>query len=177
MSSISASQNTVQPIQNALMPVKSGAERVLLVDDDHTAVLVACRMLESLGFMVHAVNSGAAAKDCISKYRYDLLVSGLQMPNIDGYTLSKQIKDASQDTKVIIMTGLGCADVAGYMNTGIIDGWLFKPFSLSELSGTMRKCKFIETPNISSISRSNRHYSDDQPGLHLGQNKANELNL
>ncbi|MBU4036366.1 MAG: response regulator, partial [Proteobacteria bacterium] len=144
MSSISINQKTVQPIQNTLMLVKSGAERVLLVDDDHTAVAVACRMLESLGFLVHAVNSGAAAKDCIRKYRYDLLVSGLQMPDIDGYALSKQIKDASQDTKVILMTGLGCADVAGYMNTGIVDGWLFKPFSPGELSGTMRKCKLID---------------------------------
>jgi CheY-like chemotaxis protein len=152
--------------QKALMLVNSGAKRVLLVDDDHTIIVVVNRMLEALGFCVQAVNSGGEAKECISQSRYDLLVSDLQMPDIDGYMLSSWLKETSQDTKVIIMTGLGCADVVHYMNTGIVDGWVFKPFSLSELSRAILKCALIKTPNISSFSRANSHPGYGRADLH-----------
>jgi two-component system, NarL family, capsular synthesis sensor histidine kinase RcsC len=169
MSSIPTDKMFFQLNQKALMVVNSKAKRLLLVDDDHATILVVNRMLEALGFWVHAVNSGPAAKDCISQFRYDLLVSDLQMPEIDGYMLSSCLKAKSQDTKAIIMTGVGCDDVAGYMNTGIVDGWLFKPFSLSELRRVIRQCELIPNPNISSFSRANGHPGDARADLHSNQ--------
>ena len=53
---------------------------------------------------------------------------------MDGYTLSGWLKQKSTDTKVIVMTGNNHADVVNYMDTGIVDHWLFKPFSLTKLA-------------------------------------------
>jgi CheY-like chemotaxis protein len=160
--------------QMALDLVNSESKRVLLVDDDHTTIVVVNRMLEALGFWGHAVNSGVAARECINQSRYDLLVSDLQMPDVDGYALSSLLKKTSQSTKVIIMTGLGPGDVADYMNTGIVDGWLFKPFSMTELSRAIIKCTLVETPNISSFSRKNGFSGDAHMGMDLNQDRTDQ---
>ena len=132
-----------QLIQHAkidqVVPLKSGSKRTLLVDDDHDSIVVINQMLEAIGFRVNAVNCGTAAKQCIRRHRYDLLISSLHMKDIDGYTLSCLLKDKSKDTKAIIMTDPGYSDLSGYRNTEIVDGWLFKPFSLSDLNRTLRQ--------------------------------------
>ena len=120
--------------------LRSDSKRTLLVDDDHTSIVVINQMLEALGFSVNAVNCGTAAKQCIRRHRYDLLISNLHMKDIDGYTLSCLLKDKSKDTKAIIMTDPGYSDLSGYRDMGIIDGWLFKPFSLGDLNRTLRQC-------------------------------------
>ena len=174
MSSIPTNKMLLHSNRKALELVHSGSMRVLLVDDDHTTIVVVNQMLEALGFWGHAVNSGVAARECISQYSYDLLVSDLQMPDVDGYELSSYLKKTSPSTKVILMTGLGPVDVAGYMNTGIVDGWLFKPFSMDELSRAILKCTLIETPNLSSFSRSNGFPGYTLTGLQSSQDRTDQ---
>lgn len=172
MSSISTDKRFLHSNPTALKLPNTESKRVLLVDDDHTTIVVVNHMLEALGFWPHAVNCGAAAKECVSQSRYDLMVSDLQMPDVDGYTLSSWLKKTSQTTKVILMTGLGCEDVADYMNTGVVDGWLFKPFSVSELRRAILKCTLIETPNISSFSRGDGFPGDPRSDLHSNQDRT-----
>jgi DNA-binding NtrC family response regulator len=118
---------------------RSAPARALVVDDDHCLVQVVHQMLEVLGFRADSAIGGLAAMRCLSQSRYDLMITDLQMPDMDGYTLSGWLKHKSPDTKVIVMTGNNHADVVNYMDTGIVDHWLFKPFSLTKLAGILNE--------------------------------------
>ena len=106
----------------------------LVVDDDHCLLEVVHQMMAALGFRVDAATGGIAAMRYLSQAKYDLVVTDLQMPDMDGYALSGWLKHKSKDTKVIVMTGSTHSNVVKYMKTGIVDRWMFKPFSLTELA-------------------------------------------
>jgi two-component system capsular synthesis sensor histidine kinase RcsC len=106
----------------------------LVVDDDHCLLEVVHQMVESLGFRADAATGGIAAMRYLSQAKYDLVVTDLQMPDIDGYALSGWLKHKSKDTKVIVMTGSTHSNVVKYMNTGMVDSWMFKPFSFKRLA-------------------------------------------
>jgi two-component system response regulator YesN len=64
---------------------------------------------------------------------YDLLVTDLEMPDINGFDLAHMIKKEVHDTKVIIMTGRHEKECLEMIAARWVDGWLFKPFNLEEL--------------------------------------------
>ncbi|MDA8140874.1 MAG: response regulator [Desulfobacteraceae bacterium] len=113
--------------------------RALVVDDQAVALKLVQRMLEILGFSTVAVSGGRDAMVCLNQYRYDLLLTDLQMPDMDGYSLAGWLKHQWQDTPVIIMTGTCPAEVAGFMRGNLVDHWLFKPFTLNELAAAVKK--------------------------------------
>lgn len=108
--------------------------RALVVDDDLCLLSVVHQMVEALGFRVDAATGGIAAMRYLSQSRYDLMVTDLQMPDMDGYALSGWLKHKFNNTKVIVMTGSTHSNVVNYINTGIVDRWMFKPFSLTKLA-------------------------------------------
>lgn len=131
--------------------------RVLVVDDDDCLLQTVQQMMEALGFKADAANGGFAAMRCLSRARYNLMVTDLQMPDMDGYALSSWLNNQFKGTKVIVMTGMAPGNVADYMHTGIVDGWLFKPFSLNTLGSLLD-----EMLSADSIRRFARH--GGQPG-------------
>ena len=115
---------------------KSGAYplRCLVVDDDETVLKCVAVMLTTLGYL--EVDTARKKPELINKLdtgSYDLLVTDLEMPDMNGFQLSHIIKKEVQDTKVIIMTGRHKNDCLDMMETGWADGWLFKPFGVKEL--------------------------------------------
>ena len=59
------------------------------------------------------------------------------MPDLSGYILACWVREKSPDTKIVIMTGRSREEVAHYMKTGVVDSWLFKPFSIKDLKATL----------------------------------------
>lgn len=116
---------------------KSLPMRGLVVDDNAYTLNVVHRMLEASGFMADKADGGHTAKHCLNRSQYDFVVTDLQMPDLDGHSLAVWIKNNSPDTKVVIMTGAHHSEVSDFMNANIADSWLFKPFSMGELSGTL----------------------------------------
>lgn len=126
--------------------------RVLVVDDDHNSVVMVSRLLKTLGLRVDAANGSLAAIQCIRQSQYDLVVTDLQMPVMDGFELAVWIKQGSEQIPVIIMTERRLSEIEKKMHAGKVDAWLFKPCHSPELRNTLRKLRsFIsnrpETPN------------------------------
>jgi CheY-like chemotaxis protein len=122
---------TYDPVQN-----KQGGHhlRSLVVDGDYTILSVVARMLTKLGY--HGVETAQENSEAMTKLtlgHYDLLVTDLEMPGMNGYHLTRKIKNERRDTKVIIMTGHAKHECGEMMVTRWVDGWLFKPFGLMEL--------------------------------------------
>ena len=106
----------------------------LVVDDNPDMLRLAEAMLKTFGYEVSTAAEGAQALYQFHGSPSDLVLTDYQMPAINGYQLGRRIKTSNPETRVVIMTGLSRAAVAGPMRDGHIDGWLFKPFFLKELA-------------------------------------------
>lgn len=116
------------------LPSQYSSLRALVVDDEDYLLELVCRMLSFLGIGADAADGGPAAMRCLEQNTYDLLITDYQMPEVDGYTLAGWLKQQSRHTKIIVMTGRSPADMKTCMNGGIVDDWLFKPFTMSMLA-------------------------------------------
>ena len=114
--------------------------RALIVDDNPVVLKVVCQMLEALGYLVDSAEGGVEAFRILFQFRYDLVLTDLQLPEKGGFNLARWIKRKSQETKVIIMTSCCHAEVVDSMNAGIVNSWIFKPFGLSKLAAVLGHC-------------------------------------
>ena len=132
---------------SACYHVRSGngvsAYRCLVADDDPTILRLVAEMLSELSFQVDTAEDGRKAFDRISAHSYDLVVTDLEMPEMNGFLLASRTKHLSGGTKTVIMTGRCHAEVFGMMSTAIVDAWLFKPFGLNELCQTLDDLKIF----------------------------------
>jgi DNA-binding response OmpR family regulator len=115
---------------------KSGAHplRCLVVDDDGNVLKIVAKMLTMIGFQkVDTAQMKPELMNRLATGSYDLLVTDLEMPDMNGFDLIHRIKKEVHEAKVIIMTGRHKNECLEMMETGWADGWLFKPFSVKEL--------------------------------------------
>ena len=113
--------------------------RSLVVDDDHMILKFVSRMLTMLGFQgVDIAQKQPEVVRMLATGPYDLIVTDLEMPDMNGYHLTHRIKRQMQDANVIIMTGRHKDECLELMASRLVDGWLFKPFGLNELRDMIR---------------------------------------
>ena len=112
--------------------------QVLAVDDDPATLSVTCLMLKAMGYQVDTAGDGVQAMECIRRKQYSIVVSDMQMPILDGFSLACWIKRRASHVRVVIMTGLPMTEVDVYMSMQVADGWLFKPFGHSELRDVLQ---------------------------------------
>jgi CheY-like chemotaxis protein len=113
--------------------------RCLVVDDDGIILKFVSHMLIMIGFQkVDTAQKEPELMDKLATGPYDLVVTDLEMPDMNGFHLSQMIKKELHDTKVIIMTGRHKNDCLDMMESQWVDDWLFKPFGLNELHHKLR---------------------------------------
>ena len=114
------------------------ATRVLLVDDDPTVRSVVAGYLQQAGYRVDAVGDGREAARLLEESDYDLAVLDVMLPGMDGLSLLKQLRDANDDTPVILLTARGEeVDRVSGIELGA-DDYVVKPFSPRELVARAR---------------------------------------
>ena len=107
--------------------------RLLLVDDEPIKRVVMEDQLKEEGFTVDAYDNPLAAGDALAKNIYDVILTDIRMPGLDGISFLKEIKSKDPNQAVIIMTAFGTVDTAiEAMKLGAFD-YLQKPFSTEEL--------------------------------------------
>ena len=82
--------------------------RILLAEDQITTRLLEKSILEAAGFEVEAVEDGLAALQKVTEQPFDLIITDIQMPRMDGLTLTEKLKndDRFSHIPVMIMTSL-----------------------------------------------------------------------
>jgi len=113
-------------------------QRVLVVDDDEVIRDILSTMLMTIGFGVDVASRGDEGLKLFRKNLFDLVVTDLKMPGMDGWTLSYYIKDEAPDTPVILITGLTWEHVKGKLKNSCVDSVMFKPFGFTELKSTVQ---------------------------------------
>ncbi|MBI4632588.1 MAG: sigma-54-dependent Fis family transcriptional regulator [Deltaproteobacteria bacterium] len=105
--------------------MKSG--RILIADDDDLSRNNLAELLVATGYEVTAVADGQQAMDALVEDKYDLVVTDLRMPRVDGLELLKFLKEVSPEVVVIMITGYGTVDSAvNAMKLGAFD-YITKP--------------------------------------------------
>ncbi|MDH4368993.1 MAG: sigma-54 dependent transcriptional regulator [Nitrospira sp.] len=113
-------------------------EKILVVDDEQSLREVLSIMLRRAGYTVISATDGEDAIELIHKEIFDLVITDLRMPKIDGLEVLKAVKSASPETVVLIITAFATADSAvEAMKQGAYD-YLTKPFQVDEVQLIIR---------------------------------------
>jgi nitrogen-specific signal transduction histidine kinase/ActR/RegA family two-component response regulator len=118
-----------------------GRETVLFVDDEKTLTEIGRELLEILGYRVETYTSpiDALKSFTANPERYDLLITDMTMPGINGDRLASEIKKLRSGLPVIICTGFSRIISEETIHETGIKAILMKPLSLSELARTARR--------------------------------------
>ncbi len=107
--------------------------KVLIVEDDAALREALSDTLELAGIAVSAVADAPAALASIERQDIGMVVSDVQMPNMDGHALLRKIRSERPDLPVVLMTAYGTVEKAvDAMRSGARD-YLLKPFEADEL--------------------------------------------
>jgi signal transduction histidine kinase len=114
--------------------------KILIVDDEKDIRELLVRVLSRIGgFQVELAENGDDALQKLSKDSYDLVLTDLKMPKVDGLQLVDEIARVKPETLTVLMTGHGSIDSAlEAMKRGASD-YLTKPLNLDELILRLRK--------------------------------------
>ena len=111
--------------------------RLLIVDDESDLVAALRRILRAEGYATTGAGSGPEALDALRATTvgeaagYDVLITDLTMPTMDGITLLRAAREIDSDLDTVVMTGHGTIDTAvEAMKSGALD-YIVKPFNLS----------------------------------------------
>jgi len=107
--------------------------KVLVAEDEEITLKHLLSTLEKEGFEVTGTRNGRDAFDKISDDHFDLLISDIKMPGLNGMELLEKVKELQPETEVMIITGFGSIGSAvDAIKRGACD-YITKPFDLDEL--------------------------------------------
>src|SRR5262245_1487186 len=101
--------------------------RVLVVDDEAPARSAIASFIARRGDIVQQAADGAAALTMLGDEDFDIVLSDVRMPNMDGIALTRAVRDRSDDAVVVLMSGYTTiTDVIAALREGAYD-YLTKP--------------------------------------------------
>ncbi len=106
--------------------------RILLAEDDEAMRLYLARALERVGHHVTSVDRGTAAIPLLEQERFDLLLTDIVMPEMDGIELAQRAAEISPDVRVMFITGFAAVALKAGRRTPEAKV-LSKPFHLKDL--------------------------------------------
>jgi response regulator RpfG family c-di-GMP phosphodiesterase len=113
--------------------------RVLVVDDEPRLRQALVRLMERDGFACESAGTGVEALAVLEARPVALLLTDVTMPEMDGVTLLRTVRERWPDTAVVMITGVTEVDVAvRCLSTGAMD-YLSKPFHLDEVRARVRQ--------------------------------------
>lgn len=113
--------------------------RILVVDDEPVVIRSCEAVLKAEGFNVEGTLSGREAILKMEQTPYELVITDLKMPEVDGITLIKWIKQNRPDTGIVIITGYPSQDtIKEALDVGIID-YVPKPFTPAVLTDVTKR--------------------------------------
>ncbi|HNV31033.1 MAG TPA: response regulator [Cyclobacteriaceae bacterium] len=112
--------------------------KILLIEDERKTIQFIKKGLEENGYKVDAAEDGKAGKNLAFRNQYNLIITDVILPELNGRDLCKELRTAKIETPILMLTALGDTDdvVAG-LDSGA-DDYLAKPFEFKELLARIR---------------------------------------
>jgi len=113
--------------------------RILVIDDEDSMCNFMEIMLAKEGYSVDTANSGKDGVELLRESNYDLVIADLNMPDMTGIDVLKQVRSFKQDQDLIVMTAYATVDTAiEAMKHGAVD-YITKPFKIDEIKLVIEK--------------------------------------
>jgi len=106
------------------------AKKVLVVDDEKGIRFLLSEVLHNQGFEVSLARDGQESLDKLENDHFDLVVTDINMPRLDGVAMLKRMKRTGRNEKVIIITGDPSDQRLYDMEMPNVVNLLFKPFGI-----------------------------------------------
>ena len=107
--------------------------KILIVEDEQMLAEILSDTLSDRNFDVRLAYDGIQALEAVRKESFDVIVSDIMMPKLDGYSLAKKLRNEGCSTPILFLTALSATeDVVKGFETGGND-FLKKPFAIDEL--------------------------------------------
>ena len=108
-------------------------ERILIVDDEENTRIGLVKLLCQEGYQTEAVANGFEALEYLDKRMVDLIITDINMPEMNGLIFLRELNQAYPDMKVIMITAYGGVDsYLESINLGAFE-YLNKPVKLNDL--------------------------------------------
>src|SRR5690348_8685320 len=127
----------------------STTAKILIVDDEPGVLLTTTAILQQEGYDVEPAATGTEAVEAIRQRHYDLVLTDLKMPGIDGLGVLAEVRKRSPLTVTVMMTGYGSVNSAlDAVQLGAYE-YLLKPIEVEDLKQAVRRS--LERKRLSEI--------------------------
>jgi len=142
---------------------------ILYVEDDEVLSYVTKDNLELQGYKIHHFNNGIEGLNSFKKVSYDLCILDVMLPEMDGFTLAKEIRSRDSAVPILFLTAKSLKEDKIYGLKLGADDYITKPYSIEEL---ILKIKiFLRRKNVMHSEPSFAHkignYNFDSKNLKL----------
>lgn len=149
--------------------------RILIVDDQVSQMRALCNTLRDEGFETVGVAGGEAALAALQQTKFDLLLTDLTMPEMDGIALLKKSLEIDPNLVAVIMTGAGTIDTAvEAMKTGALD-YILKPFDLTFILPVLSRALTVRRLRTENVEL-RQHVNERTVQLEATAKELSELN-
>jgi len=107
--------------------------KILIAEDDRELRQLFSHVLIRHGYSVTGVSDGQKAMDAMDTDFYDLIISDIMMPVMDGYELVRQLRDAGNTTPVLMITAKDAFDDMRLGFQSGVDDYMVKPINVNEM--------------------------------------------
>jgi len=112
--------------------------RILVAEDERDMNRILCKRLRAEGYAVDGVFDGAEALDYLQSAEYDAVVLDVMMPEADGFTVVRHLRENNNNVPVLMLTARDAvSDRVKGLDNGAND-YLVKPFAFDELLARVR---------------------------------------
>jgi DNA-binding NtrC family response regulator len=118
---------------------KNKSVRLLLVDDDPNMQRMVALFLNKKNYKLEIAGNGRKALDLLDNNKFDLIISDMQMPLMDGSTLLRKMREKKIKTPVILISAYTSLNMPNEIDTTDFVAILFKPFDSSNLISSIEK--------------------------------------
>lgn len=112
--------------------------RILVVEDTEDVAEGVMGAVKRMGHDADWAPDGAIADDLLSSYEYDLVLLDLMLPEMDGVSLLKRLRNRRDDVPVLVLTARSAVDERVQVLDLGADDYLCKPFDFAELQARIR---------------------------------------
>ena len=112
---------------------RSNDRHAMLVQRIAVEQKVMSAMLSVLGYRVTQAEDSGKALLYFGREPCEVVISELDMPQLNGIQLARCIRKHSPQTRILMMTPCCQAEVVDHLESRLVDGWLFKPFRMDVL--------------------------------------------
>ena len=125
---------------------------ILLIEDDINAASYVIKGLKESGHVVDHASDGEEGMELSLTLKFDVIIIDRMLPNLDGLSLIKKIRDKKINTPILILSALGEVDEKVLGLKAGADDYLAKPFSFSELLARIEVLVRRTNPEVKETS-------------------------